>query len=475
MKNYLIVGGMQWAVGSKQFSISCLRSFVLVFLFSFFAFALNAQIIADKVVAVVGDNPILLSDIEMQYVQAKAQSEAEPLPENFKCEIFERLMLEKLFLAQAKIDSVVASPDEVEAELERRIRYFNSVFGSKEKLEEYYGKSTNELKDDFRTDIESQMVSEKMRGKALGNLKVSPAEVKEYFNNIPKDSIPYFNSELEMLQIVRFPVVNETQKTIAMDKLIKVRADIVGGSDFSLQAILYSEDPGSSVDGGNLGMIERGELVPEFEAVAYRLKEGELSEIVETPFGFHVIIVDEKRGERLKVRHILVKAKLVQQDYLDCKQTMDSIKHQLDVDSITFKEAVGKFSMDETSKAVGGLMTNNKSGSSYFEKSEIDGSLIFAIDKIKVDEYTDVLPFAAMEKTAEQKNGYRIVYLKSETKPHKANLKLDYPKIQNAAKNAKTQRELERWIQLYKDKTFVRIEQDFRNCEQTQKWLKISD
>ncbi|MBX2903905.1 MAG: peptidylprolyl isomerase [Chitinophagales bacterium] len=437
-------------------------------------YQVQAQLIADKVVAVVGDNPILLSDIEMQYVQAKAQTES-PLSEHFKCEVFDRLMLEKLFLAQAKLDSITTSPDEVEAELDRRIRYFTSVFGSKEKLEEYYGKTLNELKDDFRTDIENQLVSDKMRGKALGNLKVSPAEVKAYFSGIPKDSIPYFNSEVELSQIVMYPTINETQKEIAKTKLEKIRKDIVDGSDFSLQAILYSEDPGSSSEGGDLGYIERGELVPEFEAVAYRLQEKELSEVVETPFGFHIITVDEKRGERLKMRHILVKPKLTQADYVACKSTMDSIKHQLDVDSMTFKEAVGKFSMDEHSKAVGGLISNSKNGTTYFEKSDIEGNLIFALDKIKVGEYTDVLPFGGMERTGEQKQGYRIVLLKSETKPHKASLDMDYPKIQAAAKNAKTQRELERWVKLYKDKTFIRIEEDYMFCNEAQKWLRKSD
>lgn len=444
-----------------------------IILLSLFAFSINlhAQIIADKVVAVVGDNPILLSDIEMQYVQAKAQSD-NPLPDDFKCEVFDRLMLEKLFLAQAKLDSIVAGGDEVEAELDRRIRYFTSIFGSKEKLEEYYGKSIGELKDDFRTDIENQLVSDKMRSKALGNLKVSPAEVKAYFNAIPKDSIPYFNSEVELAQIVMFPKINETQKEIAKNKLEKIRKDIVDGSDFSLQAILYSEDPGSSSEGGDLGYIERGELVPEFEAVAYRLREKELSDIVETPFGFHIILVDEKRGERLKLRHILIKPKLTQADFIACKNTMDSIKHQLDVDSMTFKEAVGKFSMDEHSKAVGGLLTNNKNGTTYFEKSDIEGNLIFALDKIKVGQYTDVLPYGGMERTGEQKQGFRIVLLKSETKPHKASLDIDYPKIQAAAKNAKTQRELDRWIKLYKDKTFIRVEPDYMFCEEAQKWVK---
>jgi peptidyl-prolyl cis-trans isomerase SurA len=431
----------------------------------------NAQQVADRIVAVVGDNPILQSDIEMQFLQLKTQDEG-LVSEEVKCQIFDKLMLEKLFLAQAIIDSITASPDEVDSELERRIRYFISIFGNKEKLEEYYGKSILELKDEFREDIEKQLISEKMRGKALGALKVSPQEVKDFFNSIPRDSVPYFNSELELAELVMYPVISDEQKKIAKDKITKIRTDIMGGSDFSLQAILYSKDPGSASDGGNLGIIERGELVPEFEAVAYRLKEGELSEPVETPFGFHLIMVDEKRGDKLKVRHILIKPELTNNDVMLCKNTMDSIHHLLVVDSLLFKDAVKTFSMEDQSKNVGGLMTNQKTGTPFFEKADIDGSLIFSLDKIKVGEYTDVLPHAGTERTGEQKRGYRIVYLKSETKPHKASLELDYPKIQAQAKSAKTQAELDKWISLYRSRTYIRVEDAFKTCPEAAKWVK---
>jgi peptidyl-prolyl cis-trans isomerase SurA len=427
-------------------------------------------ILVDKVLAIVGDNIILQSDVESQYQQMLSQNQGQPIPAEERCVIFDNLLLDKLFLSQALLDSVTSTPEEVEAELDRRIKYFISVFGSKEKLEEYYGKSIIELKDDFKEDIEKQLVSDKMKGKAFSGLKVSPAEVKEFFDRIPKDSVPYFNSELELGEIVMFPKVSDEQKRLARKKLEGIRNEIIQGADFSVKAIQYSEDPGSYLDGGSLGTISRGELVPEFEAVAYRLKEGELSDIVETPFGFHLMIVDEKRGDKLKIRHLLIKPKVSRADLSAVQETMDSLLHQLRVDSISWREAVNKYSDDEQSKSIGGLMTNTKTGTPYFEKADIDGTLIFTIDRMKVGEYSDVLPTTIQDRSGEQKQGFRIVWLKSESKPHKASLQEDYAKIQSAAKAEKQQKALAQWLKLHRSKNFVRIDDSMKSCAELEKW-----
>ena len=425
----------------------------------------------DKVLAVVGDNIILESDVEAQYQQLASQAQATPLPADERCILFDNLLLDKLFLSQAQIDSVTASPEEVDAELDRRIKYFISVFGSKEKLEEYYGKNIIELKDDFKDDIEKQLVSDKMKGKAFSSLKVSPAEVEAFFKKIPPDSVPFFNSELELGQIVMFPKVSAQEKEFARKKLEAIRQELVEGADFSVKAIQYSEDPGSYLEGGSLGMIDRGELVPEFEAVAYKLKEGVLSDIVETPFGYHLIMVDEKRGDKLKVRHILIKPKITRTDLNLVSDRMDSIAHELKVDSMNWKAAVSRYSDDEPSKNIGGLMTNSKTGNPFFEKADIDGTLIFTIDRMKVGEYSDVLPFSSVDKTGETKQGYRIIWLKSESKPHKASLDQDYSKIQAAAKAEKQQKQLEAWVKLHRSKNYVRIDDSMKSCPQMAKWI----
>lgn len=445
-----------------------------IFLLVFFAMLLGTATAQttqiDKVIAVVGDNIILHSEMEAQYQQMIAQNQGEISPD-MRCTIFDNLLLERLFLAQAMLDSVTTTPEEVDAELDRRIKYFISVFGSKEKLEEYYGKSIIELKDDFKNDIEKQLLSDKMKGKAFAGLKVSPAEVKEFYDRIPKDSIPYFNSELELGQIVMMPKLSQQEKEFARKKLEGIRNDIIQGADFSVKAIQYSEDPGSYLDGGNLGMIERGELVPEFEAVAYKLKEGEMSDIVETPFGYHLIIVDERRGDKLKARHILIKPKVTRMDLAVIRERMDSILNQLQVDSLTWREAVNQYSDDEQSKSVGGLMSNTKNGTAYFEKADIDGTLIFSIDRMKVGDYSDVLPHTIQDRTGEQKQGFRIIWLKSESQPHPASLDQDYSKIQAAAKSEKQQRALEDWMKLHRGKNFVRIDDSMKGCPQMTKWL----
>lgn len=448
------------------------RTFTLLLLLT--GLGCFAQTSVDKVLAVVGDNIILQSEVEAQYQQMLQQSQGlNEVDSNDRCHIFENLVLEKLFLAQAQIDSVTVNPDEVESELDRRIKYFISIFGSKDKLEDYYGKTILELKDDFRDDIEKQLISDKMKGKVFNGLKVTPAEVKDFFGRIPKDSVPYFNSELELGELVMFPKVSQDQKDRALKKAQELRAEILGGRDFSLVATINSKDPGSYLNGGDLGWIERGELVPQFEAVAFRLKEGELSEPVETPFGYHLIMVDEKRGDKIKVRHILIKPDILNSDLVAVKDLMDSIVHQLRVDSMSWREAVKQYSQDEQSKSIGGLMTNTKTGTTYFEKADIDGTLIFTIDRMQVGDYSDPLPYSTGDKsTGMPQQGYRIIWLKTETKPHKASLEEDYPKIQAAAKSEKQQKVLDEWVIQHKGKSFVRIDPEMLNsCESVKKLL----
>lgn len=449
------------------------RIFPFLVLFLGILLSVSAQkTTADKVVAVVGDNIVLQSEVEVQYNQQLSQLQGVAPEPDLRCKIFDGLLLDKMFLAQANLDSLVSTPDEVDAELERRVRYFISLFGSKEKLEEYYGKSINELKDEFTDDIKNQLLSDKMKAKVFSGLKVTPQEVKEFYNKIPKDSVPYFNSELELAQIIMLPKVSDEQKEIAMKKIKKIQKEIKEGGDFSLQAILYSEDPGSASDGGNLGIIDRGELVPDFEAAAYKLNEKQMSDVVETPFGYHLIMLDEKRGNKLKLRHILIKPKTNGADMARIHEKMDTLQSQLVKGDISLREAVKEFSDDEASKSMGGTMLNPKTGTPYFEKSEVDGTLIFTLDRMKVGEYSEVLPYTTMDKTGEQKQGYRIIYLKSESKPHKASLEEDYSKIQSAAKQKKQQDELAKWIALNKDHVYIRIDDEYKNCKLLQKWAK---
>ena len=420
----------------------------------------------DKVVGVVGDNIILLSDVEVQIQQAKAQGEV--ISDRLRCTIFDQLLLEKFFLAQAQLDSVYVSEDDVEAELDKRIRYFiTTSFGNQQKLEEYYGKSTADLKDDFRKDIRNQMLAEKMQGKIYGNIKTTPSDVRSFYDDIPKDSLPYFNAEIELSQIVIKPKASQEAKDYALYKANQLRDEILKGGDFAIKAKLNSEDPGSKKEGGDLGFITRGEMVQEFEAGAFKLKEGEVSEVIETQFGYHVIQCLERKGERIHVRHILITAPITSIDEQVAIRMLDSISSMIDSGSLTFEEAVKEYSEDEQSKSNRGAIINQNSGTSYFEMSELDGSLLFSMSDLKKGQLSQISPFEAPD----GKKAFRIIMIKSESEPHVANLRQDYSKIQNACKQAKQQEALVNWIQEKRGDAYIMIDEEYKSCDNSSKWL----
>lgn len=423
----------------------------------------------DKVVGVVGDNIILLSDIEVQLQQAKAQGEV--INENLRCSIFDQLILDKFFLAQAQLDSVYVSEDDVEAELDKRIRYFiTNSFGSQQKLEEYYGKSTADLKDDFRKDIRNQMLAEKMQSKIYGSIKTTPSDVKAFYEAIPKDSLPYFNAEIELSQIVIKPKASEEAKEYALYKISQLRKEIIAGGDFAIKATLNSDDPGSKKEGGDLGFITRGQMVQEFEAAAFKLREGELSEVIETQFGYHIIQCLERKGETIHIRHILVTPPITSIDEQIAMTYLDSVATLVKTNVMTFQEAVKEFSEDDQSKSNTGSIINEKNGTSYFEMSEIDGSLLFSMSDLKKGQVSQSSPFEAND----GKKAFRVIMIKSESEPHVANLNEDYSKIQGACRQAKQQEALVNWIQEKRGNAYIRIDDDFLSCDTAAKWLNAN-
>lgn len=413
----------------------------------------------DKIIAVVDESPILLSDLEIQ----KAQIKDDKIDtHNLDCKILQQLVVGKMFTAQAKIDSLPVSDDEVNGELERRMRYFISVFGGKDKMERHYGKTVEQLKDDFRDDIRDQILSERMKSRIVQGISPTPSEVKAYFKKIPQDSLPYFNTEIQLAQIAFIPKPGKEQKKAAREKLENIRQEIISGkSEFATHAVLYSDDQGSAVNGGSLGIISRGELVPEFEAVAFKIEPGKVSEIVETKFGFHIIQTLEKMGEKIKVRHILIAPKVSYDDFEKTAMLADSVHAMLKSGKISFEKAVKDYSTDESTKNSGGLVMNPRNGSTSFEMSEIESSLSFVVDKLEVGNLSEVLPFTNQE----NKKGYRIIKLVSQTAPHKASLEKDYTKIKNAAMQAIQQAYIERWVKERKEEMYIKIDKSFTRCE----------
>ena len=425
--------------------------------------------VIDQVVATVGSEIVLLSDVEERKALVAAQQGN--LPENADCFILDNILSEKLLVNQAKIDSVVVSDEEVEAQLDARIdqilAYMNNDY---RQFEDYYGQSVNEVKEEFREDLRNQLLAQRLQGEVVTGTTVTPSEVKAFFNRIPTDSIPYFDSEVEVREIVLRPKISEEQRQLAIDKLTNIRQRIVeGGEDFAELAKVFSDDFGSARIGGDLGWTKRGKFVPEFEAAAYKLDEGEVSKIIESEFGFHLIQLLERRGNTIHTRHILVKPEIMQADLEKAERLLDSVRSLIVSDSISFSRAVKSFGSDEfQSFNNDGRMVNPQTGNTFFEIGDLDPDVFFTIDTLKVDEVSKPFPF-------EYSNGetyFRIVQLQSRTDPHRASLEQDYAKIQAAAIEEKTSRYLDEWLLEKVYSTFISIDQRFGDCEVLNKWKR---
>jgi len=423
------------------------------------------QTILDEVVAVVGKNIILQSDIETQYLQYRMQGYIEGSSSTIKCDILKEVIFQKLLLNQADIDSIVVNPVQVEQELDQRFRYYISQFGSQEKLEEYYHKSVDQFKDEMREMIGDQSLQRDVQAGITKNVTITPKEIKAFFKEMHKDSLPLINTAYEVAEIIKNPPISASEKLEVKEKLLTLRTRILKGENFSTLAILYSEDPGSAKKGGELGMYGRGELYPEFESVAYGLKEGEISGIVETEAGYHIIQMIEKKDEFINVRHILLRPKISPLELQKASNYLDSVRVLIANDSISFEAGALKFS-DSQNRFNGGLIINPGSGNAKFQAEELDPKVFYVIDKLEVGEVSVAVTYT----TEENKEAFRLLKLISKEAPHKANMKQDYDIIQNAAINKKKQKVIDEWVKLRAGKTYIRINERYSNCSYFDTW-----
>lgn len=425
--------------------------------------------LVDKVIAKVGDEYVLLSEVEEQFSYAKEQRK--DLPDNYRCMVLDQIMVNKLLVAQAKIDSLYPKDEELEQQLTARFeKILDYMGGNEQQFIDYYGQTPGAMKESMRDDMRDQIMGDKMKAKVLADVTVTPAEVREFFKNIPKDSLPYFNQEVEISEIVGKAKPNEVQKKLAKDKLTDIREKISSGKvPFEELAKKFSQDPGSGREGGDLGWAKRGKFVPEFEAAAYKLEPGQMSEVIESEFGFHIIQLIERRGNTIHTRHILIKPEVTDDDYLLARHTLDSIRTLLLKDSMSFSYAVKNFGDKNTQSFHNdGRMTNPASGNNNFETRDLEPDVYFAIDTMKVNSISK--PIEVSLPTGEKY--YRLVKLISKTTPHKANLLQDYNKIQTATVEQKKNQALVKWIERRSQSTYVMIDAKYRNCPNLDKWLK---
>jgi peptidyl-prolyl cis-trans isomerase SurA len=445
------------------------------------AFAAMAQEsktqVIDKVVAVVGKNIILQSDIENQYIQYRMQGSIEGSGSAMRCAILEELLFQKLMLNQAEMDSVTVTDAEVDMELNRRITELIGRAGSQEKLESIFNKTMAEIKDELRRLVKEKNLQDKIRADILKSVTVAPAEVRAFYRSLPPDSIPMIDAEYEIMQIVKRPPISVDEKLAVKNQLYQIRKRILDGeSSFSTMAVLYSEDPGSARKGGELGFTGRGEFAPEFETVAFNLRDGEISEVVETQFGFHIIQLIERRDDYVNCRHILMTAKVPVEALEKAQSELDSAAMLIRNGDMTFEEACKKFS-DDDSKTNGGYIVNPIEGGYRISLAEIQElgeypsfgefkNLAFVIGKLDVGVVSSPLPMT----TNDGKDAFRLVMVKKKIDAHKATLEEDYSRIQTWAVNQKNQTVIKNWIRSKAKKAFIRIDEDYADCDFQFEW-----
>ena len=431
--------------------------------------------VVDKVVAVVGKNIILQSDIENQYIQYRLQGMAEGTGKEVRAHILEELLLQKLMLNQAEMDSITVTDEQVDAELNRRIQILVSRYGSQEKMESLFGKSMSEIKDEVRQASKDNMLQEQVQAKIMGNVMVTPQEVKDFYNEIPKDSLPTISPSYEIVQIVKRPPVSIDEKLQVKDRLYQIRKRILEGeSSFATMAVLYSEDPGSARQGGELGFAGKGVYATEFENVAFNLRDGEISDVVETQFGFHIIQLIERRGETVNCRHILLTAKVPVEALEKAQNQLDSVAQLIRNGDMTFEEACKKYS-DDDSKSNGGYISNVATGGNWLSLQDLQGleqeypeykNLAFVISRLEVGQVSNPLPMT----TNENNDAFRLIMIKRKTDAHQANLKEDYSLIQSWALAQKRQQAIGKWVANKAAKAYIRLDETYKDYDFYYDW-----
>ena len=438
--------------------------FAIVTICSSTIYAQQAQVI-DKIVAVVGNNIIMQSDIEEQYMQYRMQGGIKGSASSIRCEILEDMLFRKLMLNQAELDSITVSDEQIDSEVDRYIRYYLSQFGSQEKLEKYYDKPMKDIKTDLHDMLKEKQLMEEVQRKIVEGVNATPSDVRDFYYNIPKDSIPMVSAQYEIAELVKKPPITLDEKLAVKERLYGLRSRILKGERFSTMALLYSEDPGSAKKGGELGFKGRGELVPEFEAAAFALKDGEISEVVETEYGYHIIQLIERRGDYINVRHILLTVRVSPEALQTAYNELEYIANLIRKDSITFDEAV-KVHSDEDDKTNGGYLINPVTGGTLFAAEDLDQQVSVVVNRLQVGEVSDPVPM----KTKNDKDAYRLLMIKKKTTPHKANLKEDYALIQQWTMQKLRQDAINKWIDAKSSKAYVKISDDYKDCDFNFDW-----
>ena len=439
------------------------RNIIILFVLAIFAGQSAAgQQIVESVVAVVGNEVVYLSEIEGQLVQLKAERDPTPA-EQLRCRIYEDQLIQKLFLDQARIDSIEVSSESVESDLNSRLTEYIRRAGSEQALESYFNKSMTEIRKDLREMLTNQYIVQETQGTIAQNITVTPDEVKKYFNTIPRDSLPLMPRKVQLSIISVEPPDMEASKAEVRQRLLDLRSRIINGESFSTLAILYSEDPGSAPKGGELGFMTRGELAKPYAEAAWSLKQGVVSKIVESEFGFHIIQLIDRKGDMVNSRHILMKPKLSADQTEWAILKLDSIATLVRTDSLTFNQAAMRFSSDKATRANGGKMVSENPSErvNWMTLDELSREVNLTVRNMKLGEISE--PFRTTD--AKGNSIYCIIKLDAEVPAHSVNMQDDYNFLAEAALRNKQTQVYEDWIREKIKRTYIRVSEDFRGCQ----------
>lgn len=423
----------------------------------------------DGIAAVVGDYVILDSDVEKTLMDLRTQGARED--EVNSCSLLGKLMEDRLYAHQAVQDSILVSDDEVYATSDRYLQEFEQRLGSVEKMLDFYKKeSVEDLRDELFQINKLQMLSNKMQQKIVGEIVVTPEEVRQFFNQIPEDQRPMFGAEMEIAQIVKKPEIPEEEKQKAIDLLNQIKADVEdNGASFRIKAILYSQDPGSKSNGGFYSITRQTGFVKEFKDVAFSLQEGEISEPFETPFGYHIIFIEKIRGQELDLRHILIQPEVPRSALEEVRKELDTIRKHITDGKYTFAEAARNFSDEKETKFDGGLLRNPENYDTRFELTRMDPNLYNQVRSLKDNEISR--PILEQDPRGGP-SSYKILMVTNRYEEHKADFSRDYMKIQELALSEKQFKTIKEWIKEHIDDTYISVNGGYRDCSFANNWLK---
>ena len=418
--------------------------------------------IIDEVIWIVGEEAILRSEVEEE--RLRAQYEGQPIPGDPYCVIPEQLAIQKLFLHQAELDSIEANESSVSSQVDMRMNYYISQIGSKEKMEEYFRKTSSEIREEMMTAVRHQMIIQQMQSKLTADIQPTPAEVRRYYNSLSADSLPMVPAQVEVqILSVEPPVpVEETERIKSQLREFTERVTS-GKADFSMLARLYSEDTESAKRGGELGFVGKGQLVSAFADVAFNLTDPKrVSRVVETEYGYHIIQLIERKGDRINCRHILLKPRVSYMDKQNAVARLDSIRSLVLKDGLSFERAVAQFSEDKSTLMNGGLMTNPTTGASKFEYQDLPPEIARQIYSMKEGDIS--APFTMMDRS-KNKEVCAIVRLKTKRESHKANLTDDFQIIRNILMEKLSGETIDQWIRNKQKEIYVHIDPNWRGCD----------